>query len=578
MASVEKYLPVNDFSEPMPVGPCEASCLRHPMPPPPRMSELADMPPWPLTLDEAIQIGLTNNRVISEAGGRMVASSASVRSAFDPAIVRTDAAHGPEAALSAFDFQIESGLVWNGGGRRVGGGLSPGPFGVFAQPETMATLGVSKTMSTGTRLQIGGVGGYDSQLATGSYAAFGAELRHPLARGAGMDFNSIAGPYGRPGNYRGVRIGQIDTDKAHLELERAVTGLLLDVASTYWELSSAYQNLQSKRANLEYARQSWERERRRVAEQASPPDFEATARQQYYTAKAAVDNAIGGMATDGTGVYGVETRLRVLLGLAVSDGRLIRPVTDPLEADFRFDWNESLMIAEIRRLELRQQDAELQQCELELRAAKNLAWPQVDMVGQFRRLAGDPDDENPLFGEALQGWQVGVEMQRAWGNRREKAAVRNAELKLRRAHAVRQQRQQQIAGQLRMAFTDLDRAYQVTQSLAIGREAAQERLRAEAERHAAGDTHIERVLESQTRAAAADTAYLRSVLDFNLAFIQLHAARGSLLDLFGVGVLESADDDEWMFAHHGPSVYTVDPTRTGSTDLGSIFPVKETRP
>jgi len=522
---------------------------------PPRLREINDLSPWPMSLDDAIQIALNSSSVVRGNGGRVLAFPDSIRSSLDPAIARTDASFGPEAALSAFDIQSETGLFWNGGGRLVGPGFSSGPFGVFSHPTTMAKLGLAKTLTTGTEVGVGGIGGYDPDLAEGGYAALGARVRHPLLRGAGSEFNRIAGPYAKPGTYRGIWIAQIDTDKAHLELERAVHNLVNDVASTYWELYFAFQNLDSKRTALQHARRSRQHEQRRVAEQVSPADFEAMARQQFYTAEAAVQCAICGTGTGSPGVYGAEVKLRMLLGIPISDGKLIRPITRPLEAGFRFDWNESLATAQSRRPVIRKQIAELQKRELELKVAKNLRQPQVDLVGQYRRLADDPGDGSALFAEALQGWQIGVEVRRALGNRREKAAVHNAHLRLSRAQALLDEQRKQITGQLRVAFTELDRAYNVTQSVAAGRDAARERLQAEADRHAAGDTHIERVLQAQTRAAAADTAYLRSLLDYNLAFIGIHAARGTLLDVFGVGFSECATANEIRFSRNVPSAF-----------------------
>tara|TARA_B100000809_G_scaffold82800_1_gene81113 strand:+ start:457 stop:1458 length:1002 start_codon:yes stop_codon:yes gene_type:complete len=306
---------------------------------------------------------------------------------------------------------------------------------------------------------------------------------------------------------------------------------------------------------LNQAHQSWKREKQRVAEQASPPDSAALARQQYLTADANVQNAIAGTGRGPTGIYSVETKLRSLLGLPVADGTLVWPTDRPLEADLRFDWHESLQVAHTRRLELRKQQAEVHKRNLELKAARNFQQPQVDLVGKYGRLADDPDDGNALFSEALQGWRLGIEVRRALGNRRETAAVRNAELRLSRDYAVLNEQQSQISSQLRNAFTELDRAYGVTQLLAASREAAEIRLRAEANRHAAGDTQIERVLESQIRSTLAETSFLRSLVDYNLAFIKVHLARGTLLDTFRVGFSEHATAEQIQFAQRAPSVF-----------------------
>ena len=508
-----------------------------------------------MSLDDAVRMALENSPIIRGIGGRVLAFPDSVRTTLDPAVLASDPNLGPEAALSAFDTRFETGLFWNGGGRSVGSAFSSGAFGVFSQPTTLAKVGLGRTLRTGTRVSVGGVGGYDSELAGGLYAAYGCELRHPLARGAGTEFNCIAGPYASPGTYRGVWIAQLDANTAHLELEQAVRDLARDVALTYWELYFSYQNLDTKRAALEHALQSWQREQNRVAQQASRPDVEALARQQYYTADAAVQNAVSGTGPGPAGVYGVEIKLRALLGLPATDGKLIRPEARPLEAEFHFDWNEALELARTRRVELRKQLASLEKRELELKAARNLRRPQVDVVGQYRRLADDQTDQNALFTETLHGWQLGIEVTQALGSRREHAAVRNAELRLSRERAQLSEQEREAAAELRLAFTELDRAFGVTQSLAVSRDAAKIRLQAEAERHAAGDTHIERVLEAQTRATQAETSYQRSLVDYNLAFIKVHFVRGTLLEMLGVGFSDCATSDETLFAHKGPSAF-----------------------
>jgi len=53
---------------------------------------------------------------------------------------------------------------------------------------------------------------------------------------------------------------------------------------------------------------------------------------------------------------------------------------------------------------------------------------------------------------------------------------------------------------LRTALTELDRTYSVTQSLTLSRDAANVRLQAASQRHAAGATDVEPVLESRIRA------------------------------------------------------------------------------
>lgn len=514
----------------------------HPLP---RVRDIGALTLRPMSLDEAIRIALENSPVIRGAGGQTLGTT------FNPAIFATDPNLGPEAALAAYDTQLKSSLGHNNGSNA----LSSGSFGVFSQPTDMAELGVGRTFSNGSRVHLGSVGGYDTVLAGGVFGAYGGEMRFPLMRGAGTEFNRIAGPNARPGAYHGIWITQLDASKIDLELEQAVQDLVREVAMTYWALYFSYHDLEAKQAALEQARQTWLREQTRVAEQVSPPDAEATARQQYYSADAAVQNAISGTGPGGTGVYGAELKLRTLLALPAADGSLIQPTSLPLEAELHFDWNEALQLAHTRRVELRKQQVEIQKRELELRAARNLRRPQFDVVGRYRRPAADLGNRDTSFAGALQGWQVGVEYSRAWGNRREDAAVRNAELNLRRDRVLLEERYRQVSAQLRFAFTELERAYGVTQSLILSRDAAKIRLQAEQERHAAGEAHIDSVLEAQIRATQSETSMLRSLVDYNLAVINLQYVRGTLLETFGVGFVSDAAEGEMSIAKNDPSIY-----------------------
>lgn len=523
-------------------------------PPPPRVRDIDNQPRRPLSLDQAVQLALANSTVIRSLGGRVLTMPETVRTTGDVAILRADPHRGSEAALSAFDTQFESGLTWNGGGRSVNSGFSSGQFGVFESPRTLAKIGVGRVLASGTQVTLGGIGGYDSELAGGLYAAYLGEIRHPLMRGSGREFNQIAGPLATPGVYRGILIAKIEQRKAQLELEQAVQQLIRDVSATYWELYFAYEQLQTKQTALENARQTWELEKQRVAAHAAPADHEAMARQQYYAAQAAVLNAIGGTGRHAKGVYDVELRLRLLLALDPSDGQLIVPDTAPLAAEFRFDWDETMLLAHTHRVELRRQQQIIEQRKLEIKAAKNLRKPQVDVVGAYRRLADDPAGQSELFTEALDGWRLGIEYRRAVGNRRENAAVRSAQLRLRRDYALLEEQRRRVSGEVRTAFTELDRAFGVMQALRASRDAAHIRLQAEAERHAAGDTHIERVLESQIQATQAETAYQRSLVDYNLAFLQVNHARGTLFQTMGIG-FASPSGDHYRFTQVEPSAF-----------------------
>ncbi len=253
-------------------------------------------------------------------------------------------------------------------------------------------------------------------------------------------------------------------------------------------------------------------------------------------------------------MYNVELKLRTLLALPTTVDRLIHPVGPPLEASLRFDWQESDALAQTNRIELRKQQSEINKRLLELKAARNLQRPQVDLIGKYRRLADDPSTDTDLFSQALQGWQVGIEYSRPVRNRRENAAVHNAHLQLSRARAIAEEQRRHVISELRAAFIELDRAYGAMNSMAQSRDASLIRLNAQSERHAAGDVHVEEVLEAQVRATQAETQFQRSLVDYNLAFIKVHHARGTLLSVMGVG-FGAPTINECRFALNSPSVF-----------------------
>ena len=74
---------------------------------------------WNLTLEEAIQIALKNNRVMRNIGGQVqgppdfiLRNPSLVPTTYDPAIADTDPRTSAEAALSAFDTQFATSLLW----------------------------------------------------------------------------------------------------------------------------------------------------------------------------------------------------------------------------------------------------------------------------------------------------------------------------------------------------------------------------------------------------------------------------------------------------------------------------------
>ena len=104
---------------------------------------------------------------------------------------------------------------------------------------------------------------------------------------------------------------------------------------------------------------------------------EAQAREQYFLFRAQVENSLGLL-------YTAEIRMRYMMGLAPTDGRLIRPADEPTTAEVQFDWNEILPEALTRSVEVRRQKWVVKQNEYKLIASRNYLLPRLDAQALYR--------------------------------------------------------------------------------------------------------------------------------------------------------------------------------------------------
>jgi len=514
---------------------------------------------WELSLEEAMYHALVNGKVLKSIGGQVQTTPSQLTSApgsasttYAPAIVESDPRFGTEAALAAFDAQFTTSMFWEKNDRPVN--LF---FGNFLAPVLEQDLGtfqseVSKTTATGGTFALRNNTSYEwnsnpsNRFPSTWNTDMEAEFRHPLLQGAGVQFNRIAGPSAIPGFYNGVSIARINHDISLADFELAVRNLASDVELAYWELYFAYRNLDSVIAGRDSALETWRKVYAlfEAGAQGGEAENEAQAREQYYLFLGQVQNALSNL-------YSVENRLRYLMGLAATDGRLIRPADDPTTAKVEFDWHEVMPEALARNTELRRQSWQIKQRELQLVAAKNFLLPRLDAVGRYRwRGFGDdfidPDNDNPPFDNAwetltggdFQEWQLGLQLSVPIGFRQPLAAVRNAQLQLVRERAVLEEQELEVTHQLTDAIRDVDRYYELAQSNFNRRSAAKQQVDAVRAAYDTGTVTLDLLLDAQRRLADAESSYYRSLVDYNLAIRSVHLRKGTLLEYNGVQLAE----------------------------------------
>ena len=551
---------------------------------------------WEVSLEEAIRTALENGKVLRNLGGRfgsfggprpqtgeppvsLLTNPQATPSIYDPSIVETDPFRGVESALALFDAQLSSSLTWERQNRpqNVGG------LGTFIFPQQFVgdtgnwTTGLQKRTATGATWGFQNQTIYDNNnspirqdgVPSTWQTNYDFTFNQPLLQGAGVTYNRIAGPdsfeniYGRP-IFRGVLLARVNADISLADFEAGVRNLVSDTEQSYWELYFAYRNLEARKAGRDSSMEAWRRVHALYVEQSrgGEADKEAQAREQYFFFRSEVEQAL-------TDVYRCENRLRYMMGISASDGRLIRPSDEPTTARISFDWQQSLVESLSRSAELRKQKWVIKQRELELTAAKNLLLPRLDAVGRWRflgmgqqLLGGGAYDANPgdplqgtssystLFSGQFQEWQAGAQLLMPLGFRRELATVRHHQLQLARERARLQDEELEASHALVEAVRNVDTNFALTQTNFNRRVAAERQVEAVQAAYDAGTVTLDQLLDAQRRRAEAESAYARALVDYNRSISQLHYRKGSLLEYNGVFLAEGPWPGKAYFDAH----------------------------
>lgn len=521
---------------------------------------------WDLKLEEAVQITLQNSKVLNELGGVVLRSPTTVRTIHNPAIVETDPRFGVEGTLSAFDAVFSARSLFENNDRALNNIFFGGGTRILKQDLNVYQFQLQKQTATGTTFAVRNNTDYDANNSPGNLfhsawnTNYEVEARQRLLQGGGIDFNRIAGPNGSPGFINGVLIARVNTDISLADFELGLRDLVSNVENTYWDLYYAYRDLDTKLSARNSALETWRRVQALnvTGRRGGEAEKEAEAREQYFRFEEDVQNAYTGRLLDGTrtnngssggtprgigGVRVVERRLRLLMGVPITDMRLIRPADEPKLAKVMFDWEEILPEALARRAEIRRQKWIIKKRELELVASRNFLLPTFDVYGiqRWRGFGHDllnPERQPSQFNNAYQNlttgnfqeWELGAEFSLPIGYRQGYAAVRNSQLQLSRDRSVLEQQEREVSHDISNAVGDMDRAYEIAQTGFNRRVAARQQLEAVQAAYDAERVQLDLLLEAQRRLAEADARFFFALSEYAIAVKNVHFEKGSLLD------------------------------------------------
>jgi outer membrane protein TolC len=540
---------------------------------------------WDLTLEEVTRLTLVNSDVMRVLGGRVVSnapdtltrnivSTFGVTTTYDPALLESaygantgvpQSGTGVEAALAEFDAQLSSSVVFQKNDRpqNVDRGANVFFPQILSQDLGTFQAGINKTTPDGTQLFMRNNTIYDNNnnptraLPSDWVTNIEAGFVHPLLQGRGTQYNRIAGPFsfnqyaaGFVNPIDGVMIQRIRMDQALADFEGGVINLIRDVETAYWELYFAYRTLDARKTGRDAALATWRKVYALYLANAIGGEAaaEAQSKAQFFTFRAQVETAFSELLR-------AENRLRYIMGLSPSDGRLIRPADEPAKARVEFDWNGVLNEGLVRRVEIRKKKWDIKQRELELIAARNHLLPRLDFAGQYRWLgrgdrlldttASGLSEIQPgsnafesLTGGDFQEWELGLQFSMPIGNRVPQLIVRHHQLLMARERALLRDVELEISHQVADALRDIERDFQVSQTLLNSVIASQQEVAAVEEEYEIDRVTLDLLLDAQRRLSDAEVSFYRSLIDYNLSIMRLHERKGSLLEYNSVWLQE----------------------------------------
>ncbi|HZW32046.1 MAG TPA: TolC family protein [Isosphaeraceae bacterium] len=548
---------------------------------------------WPMTLQEAIRIGLDNSEVVrviafgaqgipiggfeptplNTGAGAGIASSlgsGTLQTVYDPAILETQIA----TALSTFDTAFTTSILWGDAVQPFNNGIQGGSLTLSGTRYPIVSVNDSYTFQAGlskrteTGAQLGIVHNINWSYQNSSFlvwpSAFTTNLQltltQPLLGSAPLPGQNAGPPVGLEANRAPIVIARLNADAAVWRFKAEVMAEVRSIEQQYWNLAQAHVQLWSADRAVELAREILVREEAELAVgRGTFADVaEASQRLEQFTLD---------WVTRTSDVITTERQLRNLLGLPPADNRRIIPITPPTEARLEPDWDSSLAQMLSFQPDIVQQQILVRVAELQLLLARNQLLPQLSLnaLYQFNGLGQRFDTAeavmtgatlkalNPVIAarETAAGlnanpgnynnfitWQVGFTFQMPLGMRSPLANTRQAQYVLLRARAYLQQVVHQTTHSLARFFLEIDANYKQFKTASRLRAAAAQRLDAQRSYYEEGRITIDRFLDAVSQYATAVATEAQYKTTYNISIVALEEAKGTLLAYDNIAVAE----------------------------------------
>lgn len=480
-------------------------------------------PRVPMTLEDVIRRTVVNNLDVKVAGyGPSIESSriTEAEARFDPAFFFNTSAEVTDRATSGTLFS-----------EQTGNPLQPtNNLTIFEQRSVVYTAeaGVKQVLESGAQVQISQRMRRTDSKPSGSLIEPFTEsdlilqVTQPLLK----DFGGVV-------NQARIEIARNNARVSLLDFQKAVEEQVSQAEQTYWQLQQAQRDVATIQRLVERSRGTADR-------MASRTNLDAT-RLQLAQSQAATEAREGQLVRAQARVRELSDTLKQIMhdaDLPVSGAELVETESSGLTSAIKVNLDEQIEAALQYRLELSQQQLQVDNSSITLGAAQNNLLPQLNFVGSLNPNGGEASGGRALkstWDANLQktSWSMGLQFEVPIGNREARAIYK-------RTLDQRTQGVTQLEALQSKVIEDVKRNHREVQTawdeLTYYRKArlAQEKVVTAAQAQLdSGETptpdFIDRLLTYQAQLAQAEQQESDSLARYNIAISLLERSKGTLL-------------------------------------------------
>ncbi len=436
-------------------------------------------------------------------------------------------------ADSAFDWSRFAETLWNDSNVPVGSTLTVGGAGNrYLDDHLTAQAGFKRKLKNGAQFQAAQQFGYQNTNSNffipknQGTSRMTLDFTIPLMRGRGTQYNTSL-----------QMLTRTDVETANEEFVRQLQSHLLEIARGYWALYLERGSLAQKvRLYLKTKLVYDELESRRTL------DAQPT---QLVSAYAALQNRQSDLIRAQAATKNAETRLRALINAAeLGSAELTELIPAEVPAAYAFEVQslEQMETAVLHRPEIKAAMLQIKAGATRLQMAKHELMPQLNLITQayLSGLRGNSDVGGSWVDQFTTGapsYSVGLQYEVPIGNRAANARRDRRTIELRQLQEQYRSALETVKAEVEVAVRELETSFREVQAKAVSLAAANSEaatIEARWRRMIDGDgtssLNLESLLRAQERVAESEYSYLQSLLTYNLSFLNLKRANGTLLE------------------------------------------------